>query len=278
MLASPRAPVEPVAHPRQVRASAPSPAAPAACAAHRAAGFPALSGPGARVLRPGAHPDLQLRHRHPHGRMAARQRCSRFGQLGRVDLLLAEQPLDRRPGTARAAQPAGHGAGAGGAQTSSRDLPSAADQAGDASSAARRGHVASRRSAVAASGRPSWSRASVPIPTTRSWWPAWPGSTRTGRPRGSIPDARSPRSSLPSRGPMQVPVRLRSRLVATFNSGFKLKDSGGGFAVGGHAYAPMKPGVATFVRYRNGRVDVISVDRWRRRSRRTSSTRARTFR
>jgi hypothetical protein len=72
------------------------------------------------------------------------------------------------------------------------------------------------------------------------------------------PGRQEPAVSLPSRGPMQVPVRLRPRLVATFNSGFKLKDSGGGFAVGGHAYAPMKPGVATFVRYRNGRLDVIS--------------------
>ena len=27
---------------------------------------------------------------------------------------------------------------------------------------------------------------------------------------------------LPSRGPMEVPMRLRARLVATFNSGFKL--------------------------------------------------------
>jgi hypothetical protein len=45
-------------------------------------------------------------------------------------------------------------------------------------------------------------------------------------------------------------------VVATFNGGFKHKDFAGGFAVGGHAYAPMKPGLATVLRYRNGKVDV----------------------
>jgi hypothetical protein len=50
----------------------------------------------------------------------------------------------------------------------------------------------------------------------------------------------------------------RSRLVATFNSGFKLKDSGGGVVSAGHTYAPLQPDIATLVRYRNGRVDVIS--------------------
>ncbi len=55
---------------------------------------------------------------------------------------------------------------------------------------------------------------------------------------------------------MEVPPGLRGRLVATFNSGFKLKDSGGGFAVGGHTYAPLKNGLATLVRYRSGRLNV----------------------
>ena len=59
-----------------------------------------------------------------------------------------------------------------------------------------------------------------------------------------------------NRGPMEVPARQRRRLVATFNSGFKLADSGGGFAVGGQTYAPLKDGIATIVRYRSGRVDV----------------------
>jgi hypothetical protein len=55
---------------------------------------------------------------------------------------------------------------------------------------------------------------------------------------------------------MEVPTELRPRLLATFNSAFKLQDSGGGFALGGQTYAPMKPGMATIVGYSDGRVDV----------------------
>ncbi len=46
--------------------------------------------------------------------------------------------------------------------------------------------------------------------------------------------------------------------MATFNSGFKMKDSGGGVAVGGHTYAPMKQGLGTVIRYRDGHVDVVA--------------------
>ena len=63
---------------------------------------------------------------------------------------------------------------------------------------------------------------------------------------------------MPNRGPEEVPPSMRGRLVATFNSGFKLADSGGGFAYGGHTYAPLHDGLATIVRYRSGRVDVIA--------------------
>jgi hypothetical protein len=66
-----------------------------------------------------------------------------------------------------------------------------------------------------------------------------------------------PTVELPSRGPMEVPRRERGRLLATFNSGFKLADAEGGWALGGHAYAPMRDGQATFVRYAGGRYDVI---------------------
>ncbi len=57
-------------------------------------------------------------------------------------------------------------------------------------------------------------------------------------------------------------ARRRSRrrcavaLVASFNSGFKLVDSGGGFTSGGHTYAPLKNGLATIIRYRDGTMDV----------------------
>ncbi len=67
-----------------------------------------------------------------------------------------------------------------------------------------------------------------------------------------------PSVELPSRGPLEVPPRERGRLLATFNSGFKLVDAGGGWALDGHTYAPMHDGQATFVRYADGRYDVIS--------------------
>ncbi|HET9719778.1 MAG TPA: hypothetical protein VFP55_06860, partial [Solirubrobacteraceae bacterium] len=58
------------------------------------------------------------------------------------------------------------------------------------------------------------------------------------------------------RGAMEVPPVLRSRLLATFNSGFKLEDDHGGFAMGGRTYAPMRDGQATIIGYKNGQVDV----------------------
>jgi len=69
-----------------------------------------------------------------------------------------------------------------------------------------------------------------------------------------------PAVTLPVRGQMQVPPAYRDRLLATFNSGFKLEDDHGGWALYGHAYSPMRDGQATFVRYRDGRYDVID---WR---------------
>jgi hypothetical protein len=58
------------------------------------------------------------------------------------------------------------------------------------------------------------------------------------------------------RGSMDVPVRYRRKLLATFNSGFKLSDARGGFAIAGHTYAPMQPGIATLIRYTNGRLNI----------------------
>ncbi len=85
---------------------------------------------------------------------------------------------------------------------------------------------------------------------------AWIDHTRTST--WLYPGLSEPAVSLPSRGPMEVPMRLRTRVVATFNSGFKLSDSGGGVVEGGHTYAPLQPGIATILRYRNGRVDVTA--------------------
>jgi hypothetical protein len=85
---------------------------------------------------------------------------------------------------------------------------------------------------------------------------AWINQTRTSI--WLYPGMQEPSVPLPSRGPEEVPPAARSNLVATFNSGFKLADSGGGFAVGGHTYAPLKNGLGTVVRYADGHVDVIS--------------------
>ncbi|HEY2161381.1 MAG TPA: hypothetical protein VGH24_08750 [Solirubrobacteraceae bacterium] len=84
---------------------------------------------------------------------------------------------------------------------------------------------------------------------------AWMDHTRTST--WLYPGRLEPGVSLSSRGPMEVPLSKRSQLVSTFNSGFKLSDSGGGFATGGHTYAPLKDGMATIVRYTDGRVDVV---------------------
>ena len=83
---------------------------------------------------------------------------------------------------------------------------------------------------------------------------AWIDHTRTSV--WLYPGLQEPAVSMPSRGPMEVPQRMRHRLVATFNSGFKLADSGGGFVSGGHTYAPLKTGQATIIRYRDGSMNV----------------------
>ena len=69
------------------------------------------------------------------------------------------------------------------------------------------------------------------------------------------PGRLEPSVSLP-RGLMEAPPTLRSRLLATFNSGFKLEDAHGGFALGGVTYAPLQNGVGTIVGYSDGRVDI----------------------
>jgi hypothetical protein len=87
---------------------------------------------------------------------------------------------------------------------------------------------------------------------------AWIDHTRTTT--WLYPGVSEPAVALPARGPEEVPFTRRNRLVATFNSGFKLRDAGGGFVYGGHTFAPLAAERATFVRYRNGRVDIVSWD------------------
>jgi hypothetical protein len=54
----------------------------------------------------------------------------------------------------------------------------------------------------------------------------------------------------------EVPPQLRSGVLATFNSGFKLEDSGCGFVAFGHTYSPLRDGLATLIRLRDGTADV----------------------
>ena len=78
------------------------------------------------------------------------------------------------------------------------------------------------------------------IDSTRAWLQLYPG-------RYEPPNAT---------GSAEVPPQLRGRLLATFNSGFKLEDDNGGFVAFGHVYAPLHDGQATFLRYRDGTADI----------------------
>jgi hypothetical protein len=71
------------------------------------------------------------------------------------------------------------------------------------------------------------------------------------------PGLLEPSVTLPTRGTMEVPPGRRDHLLATFNSGFKLVDSLGGYTIHGHTYAPLKDGLGTFVGYRNGTVNIV---------------------
>ncbi len=57
----------------------------------------------------------------------------------------------------------------------------------------------------------------------------------------------------------EVPRGVRDRLAATFNSGFLLQDSHGGYYADGQTFAPLVPGAASIVVYRDGSV---TVGRW----------------
>jgi hypothetical protein len=59
----------------------------------------------------------------------------------------------------------------------------------------------------------------------------------------------------------KVPAGLRSQLLATFNSGFKLADTSGGFYADGRVAKPLKNGMASLVINSSG---VVSVAQWGR--------------
>jgi hypothetical protein len=56
--------------------------------------------------------------------------------------------------------------------------------------------------------------------------------------------------------PDTIPVTARAGLEATFNSGFKIQDSGGGYYSNGHTVGTLAPGEASLVVYRDGHTDI----------------------
>ena len=79
------------------------------------------------------------------------------------------------------------------------------------------------------------------IDSSRAWVQLYPGMYEPPNPGNPL---------------AEVPPQLRVGLLATFNSAFKLEDDAAGFVAFGHVYAQLKPGQATFVRYRNGSADI----------------------
>jgi hypothetical protein len=61
--------------------------------------------------------------------------------------------------------------------------------------------------------------------------------------------------------PSQVPMDQRLRLLAAFNSGFRMDDSRGGFYMNGITQRPLRDGAASFVIFKNG---TASIGKWGR--------------
>ena len=61
--------------------------------------------------------------------------------------------------------------------------------------------------------------------------------------------------------PSQVPMDQRLRLLAAFNSGFRMDDSRGGFYMNGITQRPLRDGAASFVTFKNG---TASIGMWGR--------------
>jgi hypothetical protein len=74
-----------------------------------------------------------------------------------------------------------------------------------------------------------------------------------------VPGLAEPPEPLEDRGSGEVPPAMRKRLVATFNGGFPLETSNAGLVYRGKVVETMANGIATVVRYRDGRTDIV---RW----------------
>lgn len=61
---------------------------------------------------------------------------------------------------------------------------------------------------------------------------------------------------VPGAWPAKVPTSDRPALLATFNSGFKMRDSNGGFEIGGHTVRRLVPGAASVIVNDTGQVDI----------------------
>lgn len=72
-----------------------------------------------------------------------------------------------------------------------------------------------------------------------------------------VPGTVEPPEPLEERGNGEVPANLRKRLVATFNGGFPLETSNAGLIYRGKVKETMVNGIATVVRYRDGRTDIV---------------------
>ena len=84
---------------------------------------------------------------------------------------------------------------------------------------------------------------------------AWLDSSRTEL--AYVPGLAEPPEPLANRGSGEVPPGPRHRLVATFNGGFPLETSNAGLIFHGKVRETMVNGIATVVRYRDGRVDIV---------------------
>jgi hypothetical protein len=84
---------------------------------------------------------------------------------------------------------------------------------------------------------------------------AWLDASRTEL--TYVPGTVEPPEPLEARGTGEVPPNLRHRLVATFNGGFPLETSNAGLVYRGKVKETMVNGIATIVRYRDGRVDIV---------------------
>jgi hypothetical protein len=75
-----------------------------------------------------------------------------------------------------------------------------------------------------------------------------------------MPGTVEPPEPLADRGAGEVPTSKRRRLVATFNGGFPLETSNAGLIYRGKVKEAMVNEIATVVRYRDGRTDIVKWD------------------